>query len=161
MHTLTPGTGLLPLTPYEPARHGHPLPARETTAGQLTLDDLLAEIPPRHKAGQALPVLERRTLHKVLTALLEVHAGRRPVAQLGRWLTPALHRTLRDRCRTPGQRYTLRRVYSSRPADGAIEACGIAHTGERAFAVTARFEHRAGRWSCTYFGVLEPSGRRA
>ncbi|MEU6642202.1 Rv3235 family protein [Saccharomonospora sp. NPDC046836] len=137
---------------------GKSVAENELPEGQLTLDDLLAEIPAQLGATPPRPSLDRRRLHRILTALLEVHAGRRPATQLGSWLAPALQRRLRDRARTTGPRYTLHKVYLCRPTDKALEVCGTADTGERVLAVAARFEHDDSSWRCTSFTILEPGG---
>ncbi|PXY26644.1 hypothetical protein DI005_35525 [Prauserella sp. PE36] len=156
MITHSPLRGLLPLNPYEPAKGRDASPSTELPEGQLTLDDLLADIPAQRAGGRPRPLLERRQLHRVLAAMLEVHAGRRPAVQLGQWLTPALQRRMRERARMTGPRYTLHKVYTCRPAESVVEVCGTADTGERVLAVTARFEYRRGNWRCTSFTVLEP-----
>ncbi|PRX49058.1 hypothetical protein B0I33_10391 [Prauserella shujinwangii] len=161
MRMTSPAGGLLPLTPYEPIRYGDG-PARPAVpAGQLSLDDLLAEVPAqRTPVPRPRPDLDKRRVHGLLTALLEVYAGGRPATQLGTWLAPPIQRRLRERARVVGPRYTLPKVHASRPATGAVEVCGTAHVGRRAVAAVARFQYRAGAWCCTYFGVLEPGGVR-
>lgn len=158
MHTFAPGYGLLPLTSYEPVRNDKHLRRMTPAQGQLTLDDLLATLPSARPATATTrsPGPDRRRIHQVLTALLEVHAGRRPAAQLSSWLTPALLHTLRTRARAGGPRYALRGVHFCLPSDTAMEVCGTAYTSARALAVTARFEHGVNGWRCTSFAVLEP-----
>ncbi|WP_199432463.1 Rv3235 family protein [Qaidamihabitans albus] len=161
MPTNSSGGGLLPLNPYEPVRHDDRTPRAAVAAGQLSLDDLLAEVPAqRAAAAPPRPELDRRRLHSLLVALLEVHTGSRPAAQLGPWLAPALQRRLRDSPRTVGPRYTLRKVHACRPAADAVEACGTAYGGGRALAVVARFQYGDGHWRCTYFGLLDPGAHR-
>ncbi|MBK1785722.1 Rv3235 family protein [Prauserella cavernicola] len=159
MITHSPLRGLLPLNAYEPGKGEKPSKPADLPDGQLTLDDLLAEIPAQRPTGRPRPLLQRRQLHHVLTAMLEVHAGRRPAVQLGQWLVPALQHAMRDRARVRGPRYTLHKVYTCRPREDVVEVCGTADTGQRVLAVTARFEHRRDSWRCTAFTVLEPRRR--
>lgn len=156
MRTNSVRGGLLPLTPYEPAKRGGREPGPVVPNGQLTLDDLLEETQRREAAGRPLPELGRRAIHGVLAALLEVHTGRRPLAQLAGWLAPALYHALRVRTRANGTRYRLRHVHICRPSQDTIEVCGTAHAYGRASAVAARFERGGQGWRCTSFTVLAP-----
>ncbi|MFC4000444.1 Rv3235 family protein [Prauserella oleivorans] len=149
-------SGLLPLTPYEPPDPGRPARGAGTPGGQLSLDALLGDIPAQRTAARPNADLHRRQLHRVLTALLEVHTGHRPVAQVDGWLTPALRLALRDRVRVRRPRLALRRVHPCRPADDSLEVAATASAGPRVCAVAARFELDAGSWRCTTFTVLEP-----
>ncbi|EHK81449.1 Rv3235 family protein [Saccharomonospora azurea] len=158
MNAFTSASGLLPLNPYEPTGFGERSQG-EVAEGQLSLDDLLAELHAHNVARHeyTLSAPGRRMLHRVLTALVEVQAGRRPASQLDGWLSPMLQRRLRARPRTVSTRYVLRNIHVCRPAEDALEVCGTAHLTDRAYALVARFEHGETGWRCTLFTVL---GRR-
>lgn len=159
MHAFQSAGGLLPLNPYEPIEFGERSQS-EVAEGQLSLDDLLAELHAqqltRHQFTLSAP--GRRMLHRVLSALVEVQAGRRAASQLDGWLTPVLQRRLRAMPRTVSTRYVLRNIHVCRPAEKALEVCGTAHLIDRAYALVARFEHGESGWRCTMFTVL---GRRS
>ncbi|EHR52555.1 hypothetical protein SacmaDRAFT_4369 [Saccharomonospora marina XMU15] len=154
MRTNSARSGLLPLTPYEPVDRGGPAPGPVVPEGQLTLDELLEEARQRDADGEPLPELGRRAIHGVLAALLEVHTGRRPLAQLAGWLAPALFHALRVRTRASATRYALRHIHICRPSEHTVEVCGTAYAYGRASAVAARFEHGEQGWRCTTFTVL-------
>lgn len=156
MQSYSPRSGLLPLAQCEPGPRGPELVRVPTavTADQLSLDDLLAE-PPATRSTAPSPELESQKLHWLLTALLEIYAGRRPVAQISGWLAPALQGLLRDRARASGPRYTLRKIHTCHTAQGVVEVCGTAHTSRRAYAVTARFQYESEGWHCVAFTVLD------
>lgn len=158
MRTNSARGGLLPLTPYEPVKRSSRAPVPEVPSGQLTLDDLLEETRRREAEGRPLPELGRRVIHGVLAALLEVHTGRRPLAQLAGWLAPPLYHALRVRTRASGTRYRLRHVHICRPSQDTVEVCGTANSYGRASAVAARFERGSEGWRCTSFTVLAPRG---
>lgn len=158
MHAFQSASGLLPLNPYEPTEFGERSQG-EVAEGQLSLDDLLAELHAENVTRHAytLTAPGRRILHRVLTALIEVQAGSRAASQLDDWLSPVLQRRFRATPRRASTRYVLRNIHVCRPADGALEVCGTAHLTHRAYALVARFEHDGGGWRCTLFTVL---GRR-
>ncbi|WP_019819221.1 Rv3235 family protein [Saccharomonospora saliphila] len=165
MRPFSPASGLLPLRPYEPGEHDpdpDSSPAAqsrppEVADGQLTLDDLLAELEAERPRPESVPAPSRRLLHRVTTGLLEARTGRRPLAQLDPWLAPVLRRRLRATPpRLDGPRYILRNLHVCRPAEEALELCGTATAQARACAVAARFEHDSGGWVCVAFAVLEP-----
>lgn len=159
MQSFSPGGGLLPLSPYEPTGEEDPPTRPNVAEGQLTLDDLLAELNAEHPAPRREPVSapSRRILHRVMTGLLEVHTGRRPLTQLDAWLTPLVQRRLRAGTpRLDSPRYVLRNIHVCRPAEEALEICATATSHARACAVAARFEHDGNGWRCSSFTVLEP-----
>lgn len=161
MHADSTATALMPLTGYEPreAGDGHALVA--VADGQLTLDELLADIPAPRSAPVSRPELDRRRMHHLLNALLEVHEGRRAVAQLATRLTPELRARLRARSRAAGPRFTLARIHACHPAVGTVEACGTAHGSGHVLAVVARFQYSLDEWRCTYFALLDPGRERS
>ncbi|MCU1617336.1 MAG: hypothetical protein JWO98_4876 [Frankiales bacterium] len=91
---------------------------------------------------------------RVLTTVLEVLAGRRPVAQLGRLTAPGVLAALAAG-RRPGwcsqgtAPIVLGRVHVCEPVDGVAEVSAVAHRAGRAHAVAARLEGLDGRWRCT------------
>jgi hypothetical protein len=91
---------------------------------------------------------------RVLTTVLEVLAGRRPVAQLGRLTAPGVLAALAAG-RRPGwcsqgtAPIVLGRVHVCEPVDGVAEVSAVAHRAGRAHAVAVRLEGLDGRWRCT------------
>lgn len=154
MHTFSPRHGLLPLTPYEPARNDATPPVVVPADGQLTIEDALTDVPAQRSPAARRPHLDRQRIHRVLTALLEVRGGRRPATQLATWVTPALLRTIRARAQADGPRYRLRQVHACHPSDAVVEVCATADTAGRARAVAARFEHGPAGWRCIAFAVV-------
>lgn len=97
---------------------------------------------------------------------LEVIAGVRDVDQLARWLaeepysTLVLRANLAARARSARSQaarqpsYHLRRVLSTSPADGVVEATAIVTTPARTRAIAMRLEGIDGRWRATSLTVL-------
>ena len=102
-----------------------------------------AELPDAQAAGRRL-----------VTLTLEVFAGRRPMGQLQRLVSPPLFNTLttgrRPRWCTEGTAPLLiSSVRVCEPVDGVAEVSAVARRGGRAHAVAARLEGIDGRWRCT------------
>ena len=96
----------------------------------------------------------RDQMWRLLSLILEVLDGRRPIAHLRGTVTPSIFESLHTRSRfTAGHQHRLRTLHTCRPARGVLEICGTVaitsakHT--RAMAVAARVEQRRGRWMCT------------
>jgi hypothetical protein len=97
------------------------------------------------------PVLWSRRL---VVALLEVRAGRRPLAQLAPHLSPSVlaglaEARLRGRWSTP-QPGTLRTLRGCEPVDGVAEIAAVVELedGGRCQALAARLESLDNRWRC-------------
>ncbi|GHF27200.1 hypothetical protein GCM10017786_71770 [Amycolatopsis deserti] len=138
------------LQPYEPNRGTAPPVVIPEQAGA-------SRIGTRGRPGEPLELRHART---VLTAILEVRAGRRAPGQLRTVVTPRMYQHLRVAPPSPGPRYTVRSVRASQSAPGTIEICGTAHADQRATAVMARFEHSEAGWRCGFFTVVQPQRRR-
>ena len=94
---------------------------------------------------------------RLLVALAESAAGRRPLNQLGALLSFAVSRGLAGEferaaaARSPHwlRRATVSSVRAGEPAAGVAELCAVLDTGTRVRAVALRCEDRGGRWVCT------------
>jgi hypothetical protein len=100
---------------------------------------------------------------QMLTRVLEVLDGRRPIGQLRSLLTgPIFEATLTRLRMTPpsGVRYQLQSVHSCRPGPDVVELCGrveVTRGGSherRAVALTARLELHFGAWQCVFLRLL-------
>lgn len=138
-------------------------PVRPGTAPDLRLPLALAErATPRvledvEERG-AVPVTDaRRFVHGVGLACLEVVLGRRPAAQLARWVTPEVLENLQvraDLVRRTGVLAHARRPAALRvrvcPVDShTAEACLVVDDGVRVRALAARLEAHRGSWRVT------------
>jgi hypothetical protein len=89
---------------------------------------------------------------RLLVALLEARAGRRPLQQLATHLsTDVLSRVAADLRRNPpqGARAPLvRSVRASAPVPGVSEVSAVIELGPRCRAVAMRLEELGGRWRC-------------
>lgn len=96
---------------------------------------------------------------RLAQAVIEVHAGLRPVHQLSRWTSHSLLTDLK-RVAPVGQprrahRMQVSSIHVGQPADGVIEACAVATCpGRRSRAVALRLEGWDGRWICTSADVV-------
>jgi len=99
---------------------------------------------------------------RLLRAVLEVLARRRPLHQLLPWtsedvyeeLTAWMYRTARPRGVRYGRPATLRSLRIGEPADGIAEITGVVVQEDRARAVALRLEGVDGRWCCTLLRML-------
>jgi hypothetical protein len=95
----------------------------------------------------------------IALAAVEVLAGRRPAAQLARWLTPGVYDALRMRAaltaqaigadRARGRHATARRARVCAVTPGVVEAAVVADDGNRVRAVAVRLEAWRGQWRVT------------
>jgi len=91
---------------------------------------------------------------RLLTTVLEVLAGRRPMAQLTALATPGVAAAIaggrRPRwCAEGAAPIVLGAVHVCEPVDGVAEVSAVARRSGRAHAVAARLEGVDGRWRCT------------
>jgi hypothetical protein len=104
--------------------------------------------PPRQQLPDPRPWAAR-----LVVAVLEALAGRRPVRQLVPWTDDAVYaqlsRTVRSQALTGSRPGVLRSLRISEPADGVIELCAVVVDADRSRAVAARLEGADGRWQCT------------
>lgn len=98
----------------------------------------------------------------VVCAAIEVIAGSRPAAQLLRWLTADAYAQLQRqaaaaagaRCHAVRvRRATVRRVRTTSPRDGVVEASVVVLEARRVRAVALRVEGWDGRWRVTALQV--------
>lgn len=117
---------------------------------------LLSGIPDQRTGSRPRRDLSKNQVERILGALLEVHSGLRPVAQLTPWLSPELSTRMRDETPRNRPRYQLHSTHLCRSADDSLEVAATTRAQARTVAVTARFERRARHWCCTQFAVLDP-----
>ncbi|QGQ18914.1 energy transducer TonB [Cellulomonas sp. JZ18] len=106
--------------------------------------------------GPAPDVDATRFAHGVGLACVEVVLGRRPAAQLARWLTPGVLVAVQERAaltrRAAGPaaaRARVRRVRVCQLDDRTAEACLVVDDGSRVRAVALRLEAHRAAWRVT------------
>ncbi len=148
---VNPAQGVLPLLLEAPAYRGRTCsrPLREDDAG------------PRRTPAADLPD-PAPLIAGVVTATIEVIAGSRPVSQLLRVLSADVYAALQRRAATasrqrhraaPVRRAAVRRVRTTSPADGVVEASVLVQEPRRVIAVAIRLEGLDGRWRVTALQV--------
>jgi hypothetical protein len=147
---------LTPLREYEPFRDLHRFVDR---GGQLTLDLLPARLP-RPRSGDGRPLLPIAHVRTVLTAVLDVRTGRRPVSQVQGWVGAQLYAQLGLWPPLADVRLTLRSLRGCAVPPSSYEASATATTAARTYALMARFDLQDGVWRCTVFDLIVPSRRR-
>jgi hypothetical protein len=91
---------------------------------------------------------------RLLVAVFEALSGRRPLPQLGRFLSPGVYTGLAtdlDRARPDSvwsKPTVMRSIRVCEPADGVAELAAVVQTGPRYRAVAVRLEGLDGRWRC-------------
>jgi len=91
---------------------------------------------------------------RLLVAAFEALSGRRPLPQLGRYLSPSVYTGLagdleRGRLdRSWTQPTVMRSIRVCEPADGVAELAAVVQAGGRYRAVAARLEGLDGHWRC-------------
>ncbi|MBV9594891.1 MAG: hypothetical protein JO147_13975 [Actinobacteria bacterium] len=104
-----------------------------------------------HTAGTG-PADPAAWARRLLVAILEVRAGRRPVGQLSAQLSAGvlagLSRELGRHSIHSRRTARLQSVHVCRPAPGVAEVAAVVHQGRRVHAVALRLETRQGRWRC-------------
>jgi hypothetical protein len=131
---------VLTARPGQPALDLRPLDELAVLAGVPDPTEVPAGLPDAHAWGAALAV-----------TLLEVLAGRRPAAQLSRWLEADVLTALTGRLprRRPGAAApapTLRSVRVQHPAPGVAEVTVHGRLDDRSVPLALRLEARQGRW---------------
>lgn len=154
-----------PLAPYEPPvsrRQREPIDpgqlalplALRATARVETHDVAVDRTAPRPPS--------KRQLIGLLTALIEVGSGRRPLDKLRPMLDEQVCAEIRNGQAAglaPG--YTVHRVHPCAPAPRVLEVCATAvdRRRGRAVAVVARLEARWTGWCFSHFAVIAPPPR--
>jgi hypothetical protein len=94
-------------------------------------------------------------IRQLLTGVLEVLDGRRPVAQLADLVPQNHQRTLIRQARLagPGPR-TLRSMHLTRTTPEAVDLCARIDHGRRCTALTGRLEPDEGRWRFTLLAMI-------
>ncbi len=160
---LTPYVRAAP--PYQPPYDDDVPPAalRLVGAGSDELPfESPGDAPPTPPALPQFPLRRRLPdpapwARQFIQAALETLSGRRPVAQLQRWSSPAVLIGI-DRARRraePGISQpviVVRSIHVSEPADAVAEVCAVVSRpdaeGPRFRAVAARLEGHSGQWRC-------------
>lgn len=148
-------------------------PARTSSAEPLvvppTLDDRVAALRARDRSAVDVEPDEprreadgdvRALAAAIAQASVEAVTGRRPVAQLARWLAPGVFQALRARAgltaRSPrtapvraARGAVVRRVLGNALGPHTYEACAVVDDGTRVRAVGLRLESHRGAWRVT------------
>ncbi|QIG44017.1 hypothetical protein G5V58_15635 [Nocardioides anomalus] len=144
------GTLALDLTP----RHAPPAVVRR--AARAVVADVVPIDPPRRDHLE-------QWVHRFVQAAVEIVGGDRPVSQLLRWTSRAVHDDLHRRAvlvaRAGGHAPGVQRAQPVRPLVVSVhtsfltpqvaEASARVRYGARSRAVAVRFEHREEHWVCT------------
>lgn len=123
------------------------------------------QAPPTSVASGDCPPLEHRVIGRIAATAYEIAEGSRQVANLSRWITPAVAKQLahvralnierrslyRDTRRSVP---TVRRVRAVSTSEGVIEATVVLNTPGRARATAMRFEYARGAWRASYLAVI-------
>ena len=101
----------------------------------------------------------RRWTALLAQAVVEILAGRRPVAQVVRWVDPEIADRLRRSAAAPrrggdGVPVRVRRVRVSTAMDGTVEAVAVVDDGTRCRAIALRLEALHRRWQCTALDLV-------
>lgn len=123
---------------------------------------------PQHTPSRLLPdprVFSLNVTHRAL----EVLAGSRDLAQIGRWVTDDVYQSLNekvnqrirklsllplDQRRQPAPVFTLLQPRLSTPRDGVIEGSVLVRCGDRVRAVALRMEGFDHRWRAAAFTLM-------
>lgn len=101
----------------------------------------------------------RRWTALLAQAVVEILGGRRPVAQVVRWVDPEIAERLRRSAPPParmvgGVPVRVRRVRVSTSMDGSVEAVAVVDDGTRCRAIACRLEALHRRWVCTSLDLI-------
>ncbi|RZS34002.1 hypothetical protein EV193_110152 [Herbihabitans rhizosphaerae] len=158
-----------PLPEYEPPTERLP-PDGDPDAAEEDWPNLYPATGPQ--LTLVLPVTERPAsqerddrdatdlgLRRMMTVVLEVLDGHRPVGQLRTLLTNPAYESLLTRVRASTARHRLRSLYTCRPADGVIELCATVNVTtrdgrRRVLAAAGRVELTRRGWRCTVLRML-------
>ncbi len=160
-----PAQCVLPLAPGPPAHRPRiPAPGRPASAPGASRaftahpDDDGPRATPAAQLPDPAPMVTA-----VVCASIEVLAGARPAAQMLRWLTSDAYAGLQRQAaaaararrgsNAPVRRAAVRRVVTTAPRDGALEAAVVVQEGRRVRAVALRLEGWDGRWRVTALEV--------
>jgi hypothetical protein len=146
------GTGALRLAP---AQTMDAAPAADPTVWAGPDDE---DEPPSAPDLARLPD-PRRWSALLAQAVVEILAGRRPVAQVVRWVDPEITERLRCSAPTPVRAagavpVRVRRVRVSTSVDGTVEAVAVVDDGTRCRAIALRLEALHRRWVCTSLDLV-------
>lgn len=101
----------------------------------------------------------RRWTALLAQAVIEILAGRRPVAQVVRWTDPEVYERIRrsaprEAAARGGPPVRVRRVRVSTSLDGAVEAVAVIDDGTRCRALAVRLDALQRRWLCTALDLV-------
>ena len=115
--------------------------------------------PLTHNTPDVVPVTreEQQIAAHVLSGLVEVLDGSRPLKQVETYLSPQLCLALLGRQFRPnivGQGYRLRTIHTQKPQEKVIEVWGRAANGQRSRAVASRMQRYRYGWQCASAAIL-------
>lgn len=113
------------------------------------LDSAPPSSPPGHRHPKPSAPDPERLARAVAHAFLEVEAGRRPLSQLERALSPALWQRLCRLAPRPGPGPTgdaVIAVHGQRITDDAFDAAVVVRRGERCGVIALRLERHRAAW---------------
>lgn len=162
---------VVPVPRHAPV-HRLPPPVPGPVQGTLALE-LAPAVPPAPSAGPWVAEVDdgvapcdpaglpdpRRWVGMLAQAVVEILAGRRPAAQVVRWLEPSVYERVRRSVGTRhdargGSPVRVRRVRVSTSPDGNVEGAAVVDDGRRCRALALRLEPLEGRWVCTALDVV-------
>lgn len=151
LHALGPGMHLRPLDLNEPSSQTPEPEERWSTPVAPVEPQVIVE-----------PAPDDGTYRQMLTRVLEVLDGRRPVGQLRTLLAPSVFEATLTRLRmgAQGVRYQLQSVHSCRPSADAVELCARITTRgrgaqRRSQALVVRLERHRNAWRCVFLRILQ------
>lgn len=114
---------------------------------------------PKPSPDLALLPDPRRWTALLAQAVVEILGGRRPVAQVVRWVDPEIAQRLRRSAAPPGRApgaapVRVRRVRVSTSMEGTVEAVAVVDDGARCRALAFRLEALHRRWLCTSLDLI-------
>jgi hypothetical protein len=128
-----------------------------STASQVMLDMQWSHDHEPDSSDGLIALADVEAMWFILTAAVDVLAGRRPAEQIRHKLSPLVFAALQTRAREAArtaQRYRFRSLHASQPNSGVIEACGTVDRGRRSQALVARLEIRSRGWQCVLLRLL-------
>jgi len=152
-----PDVAPAPATPTQVEHDLRPVHTLRTRIAVLRTADRSQVVEPEEDAPAA-PVIPRSLVGTLALASVESLVGRRPVAQLARWLSPGVYDALHARAtasarvlssRTGGRSVVVRSVRGCRTEERVLEASAVVDDGLRVRAVAMRLEAHRRSWRVT------------
>ena len=102
---------------------------------------------------EELPNIERWTL-LYLICVIEILAGRRPIAQIARSTHRFTFNEIAAKSGSLREVPRIKKIHRHQPIEGVVEATMTLEIQQRVRALVARFEGVDKRWICTEFSLL-------